>query len=209
MDDRTPRSRLQGALALNPATFREIADDAGAIRGAVLTVIAATLLAGLGGLLWTQWGGRAPARAIYQTDVQRFIARSVLVGGAVQVGAWVALVGVTLSYLRSFGVDASFARLARAMGYAFAPMALQVLVCPPGLEYAMGAVALGYTFAALVAGAQAAADTTAGRAVVSVLAGFALMAVILGMLGNGTSDLAPGIFSLDPLPTSVGIKTLR
>ena len=201
--------RLMGVLALNPATFEEIADDTGAIRGALLTVIVATLLAGLGGLLWTQWGGQPPTRAIYQTDVQRFIARSVLAGGALQIVAWAALVGVTFWYLRSFGVETSLGRLARVMGYAFAPMAIQVLICPPGLEFAMGAVALGYTFAALVAGVQAASGTTAGRSAVSVLAGFAMMVVLLGLLGNGTSDLAPGIFALDPLPTSVGIKTLR
>lgn len=209
MEDTTPGGRLRGALALSPSAFRAIADDPRAIRDAVLVVIVATLLAGLGGLIWTRWGGKPPANAIYDTDVRRFIARSVIVGGAIQVGLWLALVAVTGMYLRAFGVAAPFGRLARALGYAFAPMALQFFVFPPGLELAAAAVALGFTFAAMVVAVQAAVDTTPGRALVSALAGFALFAVALSLLGNGGTDLAPGIFALDPLPTSVGLRQTR
>lgn len=224
-------ARLRGALALDPAAYQDIADDPKALPGALLVVVVATLLAGLGGLLWTQWGGRAPAQAIYQTDVTGFVRRSVIVGGVIQVALWGVLVAVTVMYLRAFGEAAPFGRLARALGYAFAPMGLQLFIAPPGLELAVAAVALGFTFCAMVVGAQAATSATPGRALVSVLAGFALFVAVLSLLGNGaadvsappaasgprkalygllgdaTTDLAPGIFSLDSLPTSVSFRS--
>lgn len=218
---------LRGALALDRATYREIAERPRTVWGALLVVITATALAGAGGLLWTRWGGRPPDRAIFESDVQRLLVRSVLIGGAIQVGMWAAMVLTTLLYVVSFGVRvtpagqgppqrlparigrgvSAFGRFARPMGYAFAPVALELLICPPGLEMAAGAVALGYTFAAMVAAVRGAVDISPGRAAVSVLAGFALFTVVLSLLGNGTTDLAPGIFSLDPLPTSIGFRT--
>lgn len=200
--------RLSGTLALDRATLTEIADDPRAIIGAVAIVVVATVLAGLGGLLWTQWGGRTPANAIYETDIHRFIIRSVVLGGLIQIGMWVALVLVTYAYLAAFGVPVSVMRLARALGWAFAPVALELFVFPPGLEFAAGVIALGYAFATMTAAVQAAAKTTPGRAAVSALAGFALLAIVLSLLGNGVTDLAPGIFALDPQPISVGIRTL-
>ncbi len=210
--DAQPRGwgdRLAGTLALDRATLRAIADDPGATAGALVTVVAATLLAGMGGLLWTQWGGRTPAHAIYETDIPRFVIRSVVVGGAIQIGLWFAMVLVTQWYLRAFGVAVSLGRLVRVLGYAAAPLALELFVFPPGLEYAAGAVALGYTFAVMVAAVQEAAGTTPGRAVVSMLAGFALFVIVLSLLGSGTTDLAPGVFALDPLPTSVGYRLVQ
>ncbi len=204
-----PSRRIAGVLALDPTAFRAVADDEGALDGALVVVVGATLLAGLGGLLWTQWGGHPPANATFAIDLRRFIARSVLLGTVAQSGAWLLWVGVTYLYLRAFGEPVGGARLARVMGYAFAPMGLQLFIAPPGMEIAAAAVAFGYTAAAMVIGVEAATGAARGRVVLSVLVGLALFATLLGLLGNGTSDLAPGIFALDPLPTSVGILPLR
>jgi hypothetical protein len=199
-----PAGRLRGALALEPAAYRAVADDPAALGPALLIVLGATLLAGLGGYLWTQWGGRFPENAIFVVDAPRFLVRSVLIGGALQVTLWAGWVAVAWLYLAAFGERAAVLRLARAMGYAAAPLAIQLFICPPGLELAAAAVAFGYTFAAMTVAVQAAAATSPGRAAVSALAGFVLFAVALSLLGNGTRDLAPGIFALDPLSTSVG-----
>ncbi len=204
-----PSRLLAGVLTLDPVAFRAIADDEGALDGALVSVIGATLLAGIGGLLWTQWGGHPPANATFEIDVRRFIARSVLLGTVTQTGAWLLWVGVTYLYLRAFGEQVGSARLARVMGYAFAPMGVQLFIAPPGMEIAAAAVAFGYTAAAMIIGVEAATGAARGRVVLSVLVGLALFATLLGLLGNGTSDLAPGIFALDPLPTSVGIVPLR
>jgi hypothetical protein len=204
-----PSRRITGVLALEPAAFRAVADDEGALGGALVTVVGATLLAGIGGLLWTQWGGHPPANATFEIDVRRFIARSVLLGTVAQTGAWLLWVGVTYLYLRAFGERVNGARLARVMGYAFAPMGIQLFIAPPGMEIAAAAVAFGYTAAAMIIGVEAGTGAARGRVVLSVLVGLALFATALGLLGNGTGDLAPGIFALDPLPTSVGIVPLR
>lgn len=205
----TTSRRLTGVLALDSAAFRAVADDEGALDGALVTVVGATLLAGIGGLLWTQWGGHPPANATFEIDLRRFIVRSVLLGTIAQIGAWLLWVGVTFLYLRAFGERVGGARLARVMGYAFAPMGVQLFIAPPGMEIAAAAVAFGYTAAAMIIGVEAATGAARGRVALSVLVGLALFAVVLGLLGNGTSDLAPGIFALDPLPTSVGILPLR
>lgn len=209
MSTERPQGRLAGALALDPRAYQEIADSPGAIRGAVLIVIGATLLAGLGGLLWTQWGGRTPENAIYATDVQRFIARSVIAGGLIQVALWVVWVLIVRFYLWSFSEPAPIGRLMRVMGYGFAPVGVQLLVFPPGMEIGVAVVAFGYTVAAMVVGVQAAARTSPGRAVTSVLAGCVVFAALLSYLGNDTVDLAPGIFPLDPRPISIGTRELR
>lgn len=213
--------RLRSALALDSRTYAAIADDPAALRGALLTVVGATLLAGLGGLLWTgrlaqdialpnpswwAWGGRTDERFIEQTDVSRLIARSVILGGGLQVGLWLAWAAITQLYLWSFGLATPFGRLLRVMGYAFAPVGLQVFLFPGGLELAAAVLAFGYCFAAMVTGVEAATGAPRGQVLLSTLAGFAFFALTLSLLGSGTRDLAPGIFSLDPLHISVGMR---
>jgi hypothetical protein len=208
--------RLRGALALDPDTYHDIADSPRAILGAVLVVIVATAFAGLGGLLWTGrvtqdtllpfsglWGGFTGENFVEVTDVSRLIARSVIAGGALQVVMWAAWVAVTWLYLWAFGSAPRIDRLARVMGYAFAPVALELFIAPSGLEIPAALLAFGYTFAAMTTGVEVAAATTRGRAAVSVMAGLAFFGIALGLLGSGHNDFAPGIFALDPLAISV------
>jgi hypothetical protein len=210
------RGRLRGALALDTDVFREIADSPRALPGAVLVVIIATMLSGLGGLLWTGrlaqdtvlpasglWGGFRGESFIETTDVSRFIARSLIAGGVLQVMLWGAWVAVTWLYLWAFGSAPRLDRLARVMGYGFAPVALELFIAPSGMEIPAALVAFGYTFAAMAAGVEAAAAVTRGKAAVAVLAGMTFFGIALSLLGSGHNDFAPGIFSLDPLPISV------
>ncbi|MCL6500167.1 MAG: PAS domain-containing protein [Firmicutes bacterium] len=129
--------------------------------------------------------------------------RDLELGGVLQVVLWLAWVAVTWLYLWAFGTAPPAERLARVMGYGFAPVGLQIFIAPSGLEIPAALLAFGYTFAAMITGVEAAAGTTRGRAAVSVLAGMAFFAITLGLLGSGHNDFAPGIFSLDPLPISV------
>ena len=198
-----PFGQLRGALSLDNDALEEIADSKAALPVAILIVIGATLLAGLGVMWWLRMGGHPPARATYTRDTAGIFTRTVLVGGAIQVGMWVAWVAVTWVYLWAFGDQVSPWRLARTMGYAFAPIGLQLFIAPRGVELAAGALAMGYTIATTTAAVRVAARTTPGRALIANLAGFALFAIMLSLLGSGTRDLAPGIFALDPLPISV------
>lgn len=204
-----PFGRLRGALTLDKDAFEEIADSPSALPVAILIVIGATFLAGLGVMWWLRLGGHPPERATYTRDMAGIFTRTVLVGGAIQVGMWAAWVAVTWVYLWAFGDPVSVWRLARTMGYAFAPIGLQLFIAPRGVELAAAALAMGYTVAATTAAVRVAARTTSGRALIANLAGFALFAIMLSLLGSGTRDLAPGIFALDPLPISVQYDPLR
>lgn len=200
--------KVIGALALRGDAYRAIARGRSDTVTALAAVVVATALCGLGGLFWTYWGFNTGALSV-TVDRARFIRHSVLQGGLIQVGMWLVWVGATYMYLRSFGESVSLLALARVMGFAFLPMGIQILISPPGMELAAGAVALGYTVAATTIAVQVAASTTPGRALVSVIAGFALFALALSLLGNGEGDRAPGIFALDPLPVSVGTMPVR
>ena len=196
-------TRLLRTLALDPEAYKEIADDGRATVAAVGVVVAATILAGLGGLFWTQWGGRWPANAIFETDIPHFVSRSVIAGGLIQVVMWLVWVGLTGLYLRAFGEAVDWGRLVRVMGFAAAPLGLQIALAPRGLEIAVGALAFGLTGAAMITAVRAATGAAAGRVTLSVLAGFALFAITLSLLGSGNRDLAPGLFAIEPLWQSV------
>ncbi|MFN8558292.1 MAG: hypothetical protein U0531_13435 [Dehalococcoidia bacterium] len=115
-----PRGMLAGALALDRAVYRRIAETPAALAGALLVVIVATALAGAGGLIWTYWGGAVPSNFVYTSDPAGFLVRSVVVGGALQV----ALVSSAWSSFRfhgcAFGERAPLLPFLRALGFACA-----------------------------------------------------------------------------------------
>ena len=91
------------------------------------------------------------------------------------------------------------------MGYGFAPMALQILLFIPALDQPIGIIALGVTFYVETYAIQTATDASPAQAFSASLFGFVCFCAILGILGNGATDLAPGIFALDPNSLSVGL----
>ena len=177
--------------------------------GALPRVVAATVMAGLGGYLWTLLNGHPEGFRI-EADTERFLQQSVVEGGLIQVAVWFAWVLGTWIYLRlGWGEKVTIPTLARIMGYAFLPMGLQLFIFPAGFEMVAASVALAYTGAAMVTGIEAATAASRLRVVVSVLAGLAIFSVILTYLGDGARDRAPGIYSLDPTLQSVGFKQLE
>ncbi len=198
--------RLVGAASLNPDAYEELRDDPAATVYAVGVVVVATVLAALGGLLWGRFAASPPP--IFDVDVARFVQRSILIGSVAQIGLWFAWVYVTWWFLRgAFGVvGVAPLQLARTMGFAFAPMALQLLLVFPVLEFPIGMIALGATVGCSVLAVRAASGATAGQAIIATVVGFAIFALGLGILGTSDSDMAPGIFALDPNSISVGLE---
>ncbi len=198
--------RLVGVASLNPDAYEELRDDPAATVYAVGVVVVATVLAALGGLLWGRFSASPPP--IFDVDVNRFFIRSVVLGSIFQVALWALWVGVTWFYLRQIFLlaDVTPQSLVRTMGFAFAPMALQLLLFMPVLEFPIGLIALGATVACSVLAVRAASGATPGQALVATLVGFMLFVLGLGLLGNSDADLAPGIFALDPNAISVSLK---
>jgi hypothetical protein len=203
------RRRMIGVAAFDPSAYEELRDDPAATLYAVAVVVGATLIAAIGGLLWALVAAAPPE--IYEVDIRRFILRSVLLGSVFQIGLWFVWVGMTWFYLRSIFLlpDVDLSRLLRTMGFAFAPMALQLLLIIPVLEFPVGMIAVGTTVGCSVLAVRAATGATPGQALVATVMGFAIFALGLGMLGTSDSDLAPGIFALDPNAISVYLRLSR
>lgn len=203
------RRRIIGVASFDPSAYEDLRDDPSATAPAVVVVVVATLLAALGGLLWALIAASPPE--IYDVDIGHFITRSVVLGSILQVAFWFAWVGMTWFYLTKVFLlpDVRFEQLIRTMGFAFVPMALQVLLFIPVLEFPIGLTAIGATVGCSVLAARAASGATPGQALLSTVVGFALFALAMGMLGNSDNDMAPGIFALDPNAISVYLQIDR
>ena len=198
--------RLASAASFDPNAYDELRDDPAATPVAVGVVIVATLLAATGGFLWALIAAAPPQ--IYKIALAHFLLRSVLLGSILQIALWFVWVAVTWFYLRNVYLlrEVSIQRLLRTMGFAFAPMALQILLWFPVVEFPVGLIALAATFGCTVLAVRAAAGSTPAQALISTLMGFALFVLALGILGTSDSDLAPGIFALDPNSLSVAVE---
>lgn len=200
------RRRAFSVASFDPGAYDELRDDPAATVYAVGVVVVATALAAIGGLLWAMIAAAPPP--IFDVDITRFVQRSVVLGSVAQVGFWFAWVWVTWWFLRgAFGVEGLTPfHLMRTMGFAFAPMGFQLLLVFPVLEFPVGMIAIGATVGCSVLAVRAASGATAGQAVLATVVGFAIFALGLGILGTSDSDMAPGIFALDPNSISLGLK---
>jgi len=200
------RRQVLSAASFDPDAYETVRDDPAATVYAVAVVVVSTLLAALGGFLWTRFAAAPPP--IFETDTARFFTRSVVLGSLLQVAMWAVWVGVTQTWLTQIYMvrDVPLSSLVRTMGFAFAPMALQVFLFLPVIEFPLGMIAVGGTVGCTVLAVRAASGATPGQALVATMAGFVIFAMALGMLGNTDTDLAPGIFALDPNAISVSLK---
>lgn len=186
-------------LLLDHQTLEEVGITPEDTIPALLVVICASFSAGLGGLLWT-------FVAADYADHLRFFVRSFLAGSALQIAAFFVWLVITRFVLRGlFQVQTTYGGLLRVMGYAFAPVALQLMIFIPALDQPIGILSLAATFYITTYAVQVTTDATPGQAFSACLLGFATFCAILGILGNGATDLAPGIFALDPNSLSVGL----
>jgi hypothetical protein len=200
------RRQVVSAASFHPDAYEDVRDDPAATVYAVGVVVIATLFAAIGGFLWVRFAAAPPP--IFETDTSRFLLRSVVLGSVFQVGLWAAWVGMTWFFLRQIYLlpDVPLAPLVRTMGFAFAPMGLQLLLAFPVLEFPIGIIAIAGTLGCTVLAVRAASGATPGQSLIATMAGFLVFALALGILGNSDSDLAPGIFALDPNAISVGLR---
>ncbi|HTE85020.1 MAG TPA: YIP1 family protein [Dehalococcoidia bacterium] len=185
-------------ILLDADTYEEIRTNIAETVPGVLVVIIASYVAGLGGLIWT-------FTAAQYADHFRFLVRSFVLGSAIQPLVFFLWVLVTsLVLMRVFRVPARYPELLRVMSFAFAPVALQILIFIPAFDQPIGIIALAAALYVATFAVQTSTIATPGQAFVSCAVGFAVFCLILGLLGNGATDFAPGIFALDPNSLSVG-----
>lgn len=198
--------RLLTAASFDPDAYEDVRDDPAATVYAVGIVIAASVASGIGGLLWALVAAAPPP--IFKVDMGYLTLHSFLIGSAVQVALWFVWVGVTWFALHRLMLvqTVTLSGLVRTMGFAFAPMALQLLIFFPVLEFPIGIIAIAATFGGTVLAVRAASGATAGQALLATLMGFIVFAFALGILGTSDTDNAPGIWMLDPNSISIRLQ---
>jgi len=192
----TVGSWLGRIFRLDFSAFGEIRAQPSATAAAIVVVFVASLFAGLGSWLW--------ALDSFVDNSDAFV-RSFLVGSLVQTIVWFSWVYIVYLVLTwGYGARQEFAELTRAMGFAFAPVALSVLVFIGALAVPIGLISFAVTVLFTNAAIQQVSDAEVDEATVANLAGFAVFAVLMGVCANifevdSIGGLAPGIFffSLD------------
>lgn len=192
----TVGSWLGRIFRLDFTAFSEIRASPSATTAAIAVVFAASLFAGLGSWLWSLDS--------FVDDSDAFV-RSFVIGSLVQTIVWFSWVYIVYLVLTwGYGARQEFGELTRAMGFAFAPVALSVLVFIGGLAVPVGLVSWAITILFTNAAIQQVSDAEADEATVANVAGFGIFAVIMGGFANiyevdSIGGLAPGIFffSLD------------
>jgi hypothetical protein len=184
---------------LDFTVFEEVRGEHTATAGAIIVVVAASVLAGLGSWIWAiqqDFSGLGTGSVFLKTLVA---------GTIVQVLVW--FIWVYLAYVltaRVFAANVTFQELMRTMGLAFAPVALSVFVAIAPLAVPFGVLSLGITFLFTNIAVEQASGLDTREATLANLGGFAVFLIFMGVAANiaeaGTfGGLAPGIlfFSLD------------
>jgi hypothetical protein len=192
----TVGSWLGRIFRLDFSAFSEIRASPSATTAAIAVVFVASLFAGLGSWLW--------ALDSFVDDSDAFV-RSFVVGSLVQTIVWFSWVYIVYLVLTwGYGARQEFGELTRAMGFAFAPVALSVLVFIGGLAVPVGLISFAITILFTNAAIHQVSDAEVDEATVANVAGFGIFAIVMGGCANiyevdSIGGVAPGIFffSLD------------
>jgi hypothetical protein len=182
--------RLQRLIRLDVSVFDEVRQDPAATAPAVLVVLVSTLLAGVGGWLW--WIVKDFG------DSGDVFVESVLLGTVFSVALWIVWLLVAWVMLTQlFHEEADWQQMLRTMGMAAAPLAISVAMFIPGIDFGIALASIALFFGVTTIAIQAVTTANAARVLVANLVGFGVWAMVLGLLVNGDSFLAPGIFLMN------------
>lgn len=191
---------LSRLARLDFTVFEEVRGEHSATTGAIIVVVAASVLAGLGSWIWAiqqDYVGSPGTGTVFL--------RSVVGGGIVQMFVW--LIWVYLAYVltaRVFAANVTFQELMRPMGLAFAPVGLSLFVAIAPLAVPFGVLSLGITFLFTNIAVEQASGLDTREATLANLGGFTVFLIFMGVAANiyeagSVGGLAPGIlfFALD------------
>jgi hypothetical protein len=184
-------------VRLDLSVFDEVRSDPSATPGAIVVVFLASVLAGIGSWLWAvQTDG---------VDAAEVLVKSLIIGSILQTLAWFIWVYLVFQVLaRAYGARTDFYELIRTMGFAFAPVAMSVLIAITAFAVPFGVAALaGATLFSHFA-IQSSSSAEPRQVLIANFVGFLSFAVVMGVLANiaeinTVGGLAPGLFffSLD------------
>ena len=187
-----------GRLArLDLTVFEEVRSDPSATPGAIVVVFLASVLAGIGSWLWA-----VQTEGVSAGEV---LVKSLIIGSILQTLVWFIWVYLVFQVLaRAYGARTDFYELIRSMGFAFAPVAMSVLIAITAFAVPFGVAALaGATLFSHFA-IQSSSSAEPRQILIANFVGFLSFAVVMGVLANiaevnTVGGLAPGLFffSLD------------
>lgn len=184
-------------VRLDLTVFEEVRSDPSATPGAIVVVFLASVLAGVGSFVW--------AVQTEGVDDSEVFVKSLVIGSVLQTLAWFIWVYLVFQVLaRAYGARTDFFELIRSMGFAFAPVAMSVLVAITAFAVPFGVASLaGATLFSHFA-IQSSSSAEPRQVLIANFVGFLSFAVVMGVLANITEvntvgGLAPGLFffSLD------------
>jgi len=193
----TVGSWVARTLRADFSVFEDVRADPSATMGALAVVLGASLLAGIGSWLWA-------AQHEFMDSGKVFL-ESTVAGSVLQTAVWFLWVYLVYQVLvRGYGARVEFAELVRVMGFAFAPVALSILVAITSLAVPFGVISFSMAVLFSNVAIQQAAEVDAREATLANLTGFAAFVIAMGVLANvwevsSLGGLAPGIlfFALD------------
>jgi hypothetical protein len=187
-----------GRLArLDLTVFEEVRSNPSATPGAIAIVFMASVLAGIGSFGW--------AVQTEGVDDSEVFVKSLVIGSILQTLVWFIWVYLVFQVLaRAYGARTDFYELIRSMGFAFAPVAMSVLVAITAFAVPFGVASLaGATLFSHFA-IQSSSSAEPRQILIANFVGFLCFAVVMGVLANiaevnTVGGLAPGLFffSLD------------
>ena len=184
-------------IRLDLTVFDEVRSDPAATPGAIVVVFLASVLAGIGSWLWA-----------VQTDgvsADEVFVKSLVIGSILQTLVWFIWVYLVFQVLaRAYGARTDFYELIRSMGFAFAPVAMSVLVAITAFAVPFGVAALSGAALFSHFAIQSSSSAEPRQVLIANFVGFLSFAVVMGVLANiaevnTVGGLAPGLFffSLD------------
>jgi hypothetical protein len=187
MDFNSMIANVRRAMSLDRSFYQEVAADERYSQEALMVVIVASVLSGIGGFL----------SGIFRADFGGALVGLVLGVVMAVVGYFVWAYVVQFVGRSLFGGQATAPQLLRTLGYAYGPTALSVLVFVPCFG---GLIALAGGIWSLVCGFFAVREThrlSDGQTIVTVVAGwllvFVVTAIVSGIFGLGALGMG-GMF---------------
>jgi hypothetical protein len=180
--------------------FEELRSDRSATPTALVIVLSCGVLGGIGTWLWALQHDDFAG-----VDVIEVLLKAVIAGSIIQTAVWFTWVYITYMLVaRVYGSAVTFGELTRVMGFAFAPVALNILVAIAPLAIPFGLLSFGATLLLTSAAVEHTAEVEPRQAMLATLAGFGVFLIFMGAFANVMEvatfgGLAPGLlfFSLD------------
>ncbi len=179
-------------IRLDVTIFDEIRSEPSATPSAIVIVLGASVMAGIGSWLWA-----VQTDGVEATEV---LIKSLVVGSVLQTLVWFIWVYLVFQVLaRAYGARVDFSELVRTMGFAFAPVGMSILVSIISFTVPFGVVSLAGAMLLSHFAIESSSSAEPRQILVANFVGFLTFAVVMGVLANiaeinSVGGFAPGLF---------------